>query len=274
MLPVLAHADLALAATTLSTTAEIAAEAASKADSAPASAKGTIAAAHARAAAVMLLITCHGSLLQSEASLPASPMHTGTSAEAEILRDQESSMPADLKAGTSRPATDQHVTETGRQESGATSAQDRAAAGAGSHPTAQQHTAPERETPEHGSANGNIPEPSGSHAAAPEAPASAVAEGTARQATPNIQGEQESSRAASRAELAHARGRCLLVRFHPSQVGCVPHEKLCFIAGTLQALCGPGQDLCYLVLHTRLRQGCSALLASPPFAKLHSVVPK
>ena len=258
MLPTLVHADLALAATTLSTTAEIAAEAAAKADSAPASANGTIAAAHARAVAAVSLITCHGSLLQSEASLPASPMHTGTSAEAEILRDQEStqkqdtSLPADLKAGTSQPATDQHVTETGRQESGATSAQDGAAAGAGSHPTAQQHTAPEREAPEHGSANGNIPEPSGSHAAATEAPASAVAEGTARQATPSIQGEQESSRAASRGELAHARGRCLLVRIHPLQVECVPHEKFCFSAGTLQALCGPGQDLCYSVLHTIL----------------------
>ena len=228
MLPILAHADLALAATTFSIIAEITVESAAKADSAPAAANGSMAAAHARAAAVMSLITCHGSLLQAEASLPASPIHRGTSAEAEIPRDQESSqkqdtsMPADLDAGTSRPATDQHVTETGRQESVATSAQDRAAAGARSHPTVEQHTAPERETPDHGSANGHFSEPPGSHAAATEARPSTVAEGTTGQASPDIPGEQGSSRAASPAELAEARGRCLLVRFHPLQVACVP----------------------------------------------------
>ena len=221
MLPILALADLALAATTLSITAEIAAESAAKADSAPAPANGSTAAAHARAAAVMSLITCHGSLLQSEASLPASPIHIGTSAEAEMLRDQESSqkqdtsMPPGLEAGTSRAATDQHVTETGRQESVATSAQDRAAAGAESHPPVEQHTAQEREMPDHGSANGSVSELPGSHAAATEARPSTVAEGTTGQASPNIQGEQISSRAASRAGLAQARGRCLLVRFHP-----------------------------------------------------------
>jgi len=67
VLPVLAAADVSMAASTLRAAADIAVSSVSKATE-PGSAKGTLAAAHARAAAVMSLITVRGSLLHTPAA--------------------------------------------------------------------------------------------------------------------------------------------------------------------------------------------------------------
>lgn len=71
MLPVLAAADVSMAASTLRAAADIAVSSISKATE-PGSANGTLATAHARAAAVMSLITVRGSLLHTSAARHAS----------------------------------------------------------------------------------------------------------------------------------------------------------------------------------------------------------
>ena len=100
-LPVLAAADVGLAAATLKAAADIAI--ASVSDLATAgSANGASAAVHARAAAVMSLITCNGALLRSLASegpaVPAAQPADGSERSGEELAELRSSPMQDSAA--------------------------------------------------------------------------------------------------------------------------------------------------------------------------------